>query len=53
MVKLHKKVCLRWKFMEIPLYFHYRIITTSDIIYVNLFFSKLGRDIKKEVSENV
>lgn len=39
--------------MEIPPYFHYQTITMSDIIYVNLFFSKLGRDIKKEVSENV
>ena len=53
MVKLHKKVCLRWKFMEMLFCVRYQTITISDIIYVNLFFSKLGRDIKKEVLENV
>ena len=52
MVKLHKKVCFRWKFMEIPFYVHYQTITTCDIMGINLFCRKLERDIKKEVLEN-
>ena len=40
--KMHKKVCLRWRFMKTP-FFHHKTITTSDIIKF-----KFGRDIRYE-----